>query len=302
MLSIGPVDDVSVFVSERSEGTGPLIGFDANPELYRPEDVRLHQQAAVAFLSDLAGTDTDTLLRDLPFLDDTTAEALLAQGRGTGLRAEIVASCLPEVFGAQARRTPDAPAVVDGAVTLSYQELARAAEDLSGALAGWGVVAEDGVGVLVGRSAAVVSATLGVVGAGAAYVPMDAAWPAERLGRVMEVARIRALVVDENTADRPWVQETAAALPVIVVDGLGRVVRGAPPQPGPLPRVTRGDRLAYVMFTSGSTGLPKGSASPTPTCWRWPPTPPGQAACPTRCCCTRPMCSTPPHSRSGCRS
>ncbi|MFC9945043.1 amino acid adenylation domain-containing protein [Streptomyces pratensis] len=258
VLSIGPVDDVSLFVSERAEGKGPLIGFDANPELYHPDDVRLLQQALVSFLSALARADAGTALRDLPFLDGAAAEALLAQGRGTALPADRTASSLPEAFGAQARLTPDAPAVVDGASTLSYQQLARAAQGLSGALAGWGIGAEDGVGVLVGRSTAVVCATLGTVGAGAAYVPMDAAWPAERLGRVAEVARIRALVVDEAAAARPWVEETAATLPVIVVDGAGRVLRGAPPRPRPLPGVIPAGRLAYVMFTSGSTGLPKG--------------------------------------------
>ncbi|WP_330319630.1 amino acid adenylation domain-containing protein [Streptomyces clavifer] len=258
VLSVGPVDDVSLFVSERSEGKGPLIGFDADPDLYRPDDLRLHQQAVVSFLSALAAADAGLPLRDLPFLDDTGAAALLAQGRGAGLPAETLASGLPEAFATQVRSTPDAPAVVDGAVTLSYAELARAADDVAGALAARGIGAEDGVGVLMGRSAALVCATLGTVCAGAAYVPMDASWPAERLGRVAEVARVRALVVDEATADRPWVRETAAGLPLIVVDALGRVVRGAPPRPGPRSRATRGDRLAYVMFTSGSTGLPKG--------------------------------------------
>ncbi len=259
VLSIGPVDDVSLFVSERSEGTGPLIGFDANPELYRPEDVLPHQRAVVSFLSALAAADADTPVAELPLLDDTTARSLLAQGRGAPLPARAGAAGLPEAFGAQARRTPDAPAVTDGPVTLSYRELAAAAEELSGALAGRGLEAEDGVGVLVGRSAAVVAATLGAVGAGAAYVPMDAAWPDERLGRVADVARVRALVADEAAAARPWVRERAAAgLPLIVVDRAGRVVQGAPPLPGPLPRAIHGDRLAYVMFTSGSTGLPKG--------------------------------------------
>ncbi|WP_327120821.1 amino acid adenylation domain-containing protein [Streptomyces sp. NBC_01341] len=258
VLSIGPVDDVSLFVSERSEGTGPLIGFDTNPEIYHPDDVRLHQQAIVSFLSALAAAEPDTLLRDLPFVDDTSAGLLLAQGRGTGLPADTVARNLPEAFGAQVNRTPDAPAVVDGGDTLSYRQLERAANGLSAALAGRGIRAEDGVGVLVGRSAAVVSASLGAVGAGAAYVPMDPGWPAERLRRVAEVAGLRAVVVDEATAGLPWVKEAAATLPVIVVDRLGGIVRGAPPRPGGPPAVIRGERLAYVMFTSGSTGLPKG--------------------------------------------
>ncbi|MCX5401661.1 non-ribosomal peptide synthetase [Streptomyces sp. NBC_00102] len=258
VLSIGPVDDVSLFVSERSEGTGPLIGFDANPELYRPEDVRLSQRAVVSFLKALAAADTETPLRELPLLDEQAARELLAHGRGAELPVPPPATSLAEAFASQARRTPDAPAVVDGDVTLTYRELARDAAELSGALAGWGLAAEDGVGVLVDRSAAVVAATLGVVGAGAAYVPMDAAWPEERLGRVAEVAGVRALVVDEAAAGQNWVKVTTAVLPVIVVDTLGRVLRGAPPAPGRLPEATHPDRLAYVMFTSGSTGLPKG--------------------------------------------
>ncbi|MFD0560607.1 amino acid adenylation domain-containing protein [Kitasatospora saccharophila] len=141
---------------------------------------------------------------------------------------------------------------------LSYRELERSATALGRALTGWGVGAEDGVGVLVGRSAAVVTASLGAVVAGAAYVPMDPDWPGERLTGAAGVGRVRALVVDEAAAAREWVAEAAGRLPVVVVDRLGRVLRGAPERPGALPGPVRGDRLAYVVFTSGSTGLPKG--------------------------------------------
>ncbi|MET8695445.1 amino acid adenylation domain-containing protein [Streptomyces bauhiniae] len=256
LLSIGPVDDVSLFVSERSEGQGPLIGFDTNPELYHPDDVRLHQHAMVSFLTALAGADAETPLAELPLLDDTATAEVLAQGRGAELPTGDTA--LPQSFAAQVRRTPDAPAVVAGAQTLIYRELAQAAAELSGALSGWGIGAEDGVGVLVDRSAAVVTATLGAVGAGAAYVPMDAAWPADRLDRVAGTARVGALIVDAANAGTDWVEERAATLPVLVVDERGGLLRGAPEQPGTPRAAERGDRLAYVMFTSGSTGLPKG--------------------------------------------
>nr|WP_258310407.1 hypothetical protein [Streptomyces sp. FT05W] len=110
VLSIGPVGDVSLFVSERGESQGPLIGFDANAELYDPEDVRLLQQAVLSFLTTLAEADAGTLLRDLPFVDAAAAETLLAQGRGAALPAGGTAPVsLPEAFGAQARLTPDAP-------------------------------------------------------------------------------------------------------------------------------------------------------------------------------------------------
>ncbi|SHM86439.1 non-ribosomal peptide synthetase [Actinacidiphila paucisporea] len=258
VLSLGPVDNVSLFVCERAEGTGPLIGLDAEPELYHPEDVRLHQRAVLSFLAAVAGADAGTPLRDLPLLDDATAQVLLARGRGADLAAPAMAASVPAAFAAQVRRTPDATAVVDDAGPLSYRELARSADELAGALAGWGLAPEDGVGVVVGRSAALVSATLGVLSAGAAYVPMDAGWPDERLGQVAEIGRVRALVADEDAAGEPWVKDFAAALPVIVVDGRGEVVHGGPPRPGRTPAVPRADRLAYVMFTSGSTGLPKG--------------------------------------------
>ncbi|MFK0191471.1 amino acid adenylation domain-containing protein [Kitasatospora sp. NPDC090308] len=262
LLSIGPVNDVSLFVSERAEGTGPLIGFDTDPALYHPEDVRLHQRAVSGFLAAFAGADPDAPVDGLPLVDAARTRELVEQGRGGALSRRATdgpaADGLAAAFAARAGAAPDAPAVVDGARVLSCAELDGLSAGLAGALTGWGLRAEDGVGVLVGRSAAVVTASLGVVGAGGVYVPMDPAWPAERLDRVAEVGRVRALVVDGAAAGLDWVAAAAGRLPVLVVDRAGAVLRGGPERPGPLPGAVPGGRLAYTVFTSGSTGLPKG--------------------------------------------
>ncbi|MGW4698709.1 non-ribosomal peptide synthetase, partial [Kitasatospora cineracea] len=89
------------------------------------------------------------------------------------------------------------------------------------------------------------------------YVPMDPDWPAERLERVAAAAAPRLLVVDGANAGHPWVRALGPGVRVLTVDGAGRVLAGAPERPGALPAPAGGRRLAYVMFTSGSTGLPK---------------------------------------------
>ncbi|MEU6814555.1 amino acid adenylation domain-containing protein [Streptomyces sp. NPDC046860] len=197
----------------------------------------------------------DVRADSLPLLLDGERERLLAAGRGAGLRLDVRDVSVPDAVARQAGRHPGAVAVTGVGEELTYGQLQELSTGLAKALTGSGVGAEDGVGILLGRSPAQVTASLAALRAGAAYVPLDPRWPAERLDRVTESAPLRALVVDGTTRDNPWVR--GLGIPVLTVDGAGRVLSGGPFTPGGLPSVPGGDRLAYVMFTSGSTGLPK---------------------------------------------
>jgi amino acid adenylation domain-containing protein len=158
---------------------------------------------------------------------------------------------VPEVFAAWAAERPDAPAVVFGGRTLSFAELDAAAARVAGALRDAGVGRGGRVGVLLERSAEMPAVLLGVLKAGAAYVPVDPAWPVERARRVLAGAGV--VVADGGL----WKQAGVADTAVVTVDG-GWVLDGPPPVGADVP--VGPDDVAYVMYTSGSTGVPKGVA------------------------------------------
>ncbi|WP_438860626.1 amino acid adenylation domain-containing protein, partial [Amycolatopsis solani] len=154
---------------------------------------------------------------------------------------------LTELFAARVRETPDAVAV-DGEDRLTYAELADRAERLAAHLLRLGLSPEDRVGLLLRRSAELVVAELAVVLAGGAYVPLDLRAPDDRLRLVLATAGVSVLVTDEpERADR------VHSGPVVEAG------RQLPERDRELPDGD-GDRLAYLMHTSGSTGAPKGVA------------------------------------------
>ena len=157
------------------------------------------------------------------------------------------------LFAARAVSCPDAVAVIDGEAVLSYRFLAKSAARLAGRLARAGAGPETVVAVLVPRSAGMVTAMLGVLWAGAAYLPMDPAYPPARISFMLADAQPAALVsTRQAAAARPAGPGGPAR--VILDDPAAGPVRSAGRAGG-----VRPGGAAYVMYTSGSTGVPKGA-------------------------------------------
>ncbi|MCY1047782.1 amino acid adenylation domain-containing protein [Corallococcus sp. bb12-1] len=156
------------------------------------------------------------------------------------------------LFEAQARRTPDAPAVAFDGEPWSYAELDRRANQLAHHLRALGVGPERRVAVCLERSRELVVALLGVLKAGAAFVPLDPGYPTERLARLLEGAAVAVLLTEERVLDELPLH---AEIPVCLDTDAAAIAR----RPADAPPVALSpDALAYVIFTSGSTGQPKG--------------------------------------------
>ncbi|MGW6919495.1 amino acid adenylation domain-containing protein [Kitasatospora sp. NPDC054939] len=151
-----------------------------------------------------------------------------------------------------ARRHPDREAVTGPGGTLTYAQLDERTDRLAGLLAGAGAGPERAVGVFLPRTIDLVVAVLGILKAGAVYVPFDPEQPVERLAGIAEDAGVVTVLTHAALAGKLPAGTEAGAIPLdrLDWDGLPRV---APVETGP-------DDLAYVIFTSGSTGRPKGVA------------------------------------------
>ena len=189
----------------------------------------------------------------LPLLPEAEREQLLLEWNDTH-GAYPTDQCIPELFQQQAARTPHAEALICNGDQLTYGELNRRANQLAHYLRTLGAGPEMLVGVMMERRLDLVVALLGILKAGAAYVPLDPAYPAERLRFMLDDTRAPVLLTQSTLVERLPSEHAAQ---VIRLDADWPHITAGMPDSDP-DVLVQTENLAYVIYTSGSTGQPKG--------------------------------------------
>ncbi|MEU0414809.1 amino acid adenylation domain-containing protein, partial [Streptomyces griseorubiginosus] len=253
-LSAAKTDLAFALVETRDrtgQGAGITGALDFRTDLFDRTTARSLVDRFVRLLEAVVA-DPGVRLSEVDVLAATERRELLDGAAGTVLAG--LDATLPELFAAQATRTPEAPAVVAGTTTVSYRELDARANRLAHLLRQEGVRPGTPVVMLMERSVTHVLATLAIGKAGGAYTPLHDTYPVERMRYVVQDAGATLVLTDRAEAGRAG----ELGVRVVVVDEYGAPA-GTQSEEVPCTGL-RPDDLAYVMYTSGSTGRPKGVA------------------------------------------
>ncbi|GHH94042.1 non-ribosomal peptide synthetase [Streptomyces capillispiralis] len=248
---LGPVGDLAFTFSRPADGQGVRVHLDADADLCDEATLRAHERRFLALLNAL----TDDLHRPLGRIDltDAAERRTLLEDFGVSPR-EVPELTWPAAFERQVRSAPDAVALVFEDRELTYAELNAEANRLARLLVTRGVRAEDVVAVALPRSPELVVCLLAVLKTGAAYLPLDADHPRERIAHMLTDAGARTVVTVSALAG----ELPATAATRVLLDDPATTEERAAQDASDLSLPVPLDRAAYVIYTSGSTGRPKG--------------------------------------------
>ncbi len=242
--------DLQVTMAERPDGSGMSAVFTYATDLFDAATVRSFADRFQRILTAVAA-DASTVIGGIDLLAPGERERVLHAWNAPG--AWVPGTTLPALIAEQAWRRPEAVAIRAGAVTLTFAELQRRANRVARALIARGAGPETLVAVAVERTEDLPVALLGVLATGAAYLPIDATYPAQRLEFMLDDAAPVCVLTTAADRDRVPVGEREVVLLEDTavysdarIDDVDRIA------------ALRPDNLAYVIYTSGSTGVPKG--------------------------------------------
>ena len=201
----------------------------------------------------------DAALTSISIVSDEEAERIIKIGTGKEIDVDL-SKTFANLFTEQAKRTPDAPAVVDRDSQLTYAEMDRYSNALARQLIDFGVQPNDFVCVMLDRVKEFPLAVLSIHKAGAAYTPLDFEYPNERLSYMLENSESKVLITSHDVLEAKQAEgdfSTAAAKTFFIDDFMATVV-GDSVADAPID-LSNPDGLAYMIYTSGSTGKPKGA-------------------------------------------
>ncbi|WP_194890954.1 non-ribosomal peptide synthetase [Catenulispora pinisilvae] len=258
ILSNGPVEDFNLAVYSGASIPGLRVCLDANPRLYPTDVLAAHRDRLAVLFTAIGGADPGLPIGELEFLLPAERADLL--GNWYGPTTPVDPTDIADQLAGQARQHPDRVAVVCDGEQLTYAELDARANRLARRLVAEGAGPERFLAVALPRTPDLLVALLAVLKTGAAYVPLDVTYPADRIAYMLELSNP---VLALATAGTESVLASAPTVPRLLLDDpevrrdlesrspdrLADSERPVPPRPG---------NPAYAIFTSGSTGRPKG--------------------------------------------
>ena len=240
--SVGTNSKYDLTLTVRENGQAYWLDFEYSTALFLPDTIR-HMAFAYQYLAEQVCQSDTVKAMQLPMLRESDPLHPLQSGIH---RTDYPLVTLPFLFRKSVKEHPERIAVESEGVMINYTELGALVDRLSNRLVKEGVKPGDYVGVFMPRDHRLPASLLAVQFAGAAYIPLDPVYPAERIAMILEDAKAKLVITLDNLAEL-----LPAGTPVITVDEW-------PDEQGEANDYSSIDKLAYIIFTSGSTGRPKG--------------------------------------------